>query len=284
MTFTEVLNTEEARSAILALVLYGLSGLVSSLVTKNQSNENKRFWALTFRHLAAVGFVLGMAIIWRKELQAVILALGAATAGFLIAFREHWQSLLAFWVRVIKRSYSLGDLVEMAGIRGRVIDITWLSTVIAETAPGHEGGAYTGRVIHIPNHKLLTEPLAVDNFTGIFGVHTVKLFLPDGVNPLVARDTLLRAAETHCEPYYLQAQAHMETLEREQALDTPSIRPRARIHVQEEGHILVTVRVVVPTKEKVRVEQSIIQTFFELSGNQAWPSETKRARKVKRKA
>lgn len=86
---------EALYSLILGACLLILASVGSWLVAHRQTLEAQRFWRLTFRNIAAVGFLLGASIIWRGHLQPVMVALSATTAGILIAVREVFLSLLA---------------------------------------------------------------------------------------------------------------------------------------------------------------------------------------------
>ncbi|KVP16950.1 hypothetical protein WJ84_01360 [Burkholderia ubonensis] len=262
---------EATYTAVLALVLLCLASGAAWVMSRNQSRETQRFWQLTFRHIAAICFMFGLGFIWKTELQSVFLALGAATAGFLLAFRESWLSLLAFWLRVIKRQYSLNDFIEVDGVRGKVIDITWMTTIVAESVPGKGGTIYSGKVVHIPNNRMLLEPLTVDNLTDEYTLHIMTLPLPKGARPLAVEKVLLEVANRHCAPYFKEARKHMKLLEQEKALEIASVEPRTFLSVGEEGAVTIRMRITVPQADSGRLHQAILHEFFEKVDEKAWP-------------
>lgn len=269
--FINAIGVEVIQTLLLGLVFYVVASLLLSAATKNLSLEVKRFWRLTVRNVAIAGFVLGLAVIWRAELQAVILALGAAAAGFLIGFKEQWQSLLGFWVRVVKRQYGLNDFIEIDGVRGRVIDITWLTTTLAELGGSKDDLSYSGRVVHIPNARMLMANLVVENLTGHFSVHTIEVHCHKTANALKAENLLRDIAIRHCERYYEAAEKHMKQLQMQHSLDTPRVAPRTRLYIGNEGAITILVRIVVPFAERAHIEQAILHEFLLLADDDAWP-------------
>lgn len=271
-TILPLLHREAAYTAVLACTLLGLASLSAWVMSRNQSRETQRFWRLTFRHVAALGFTLGLGIIWKAELQSVLVALGAATAGFLVAFRETWLSLLAFWMRFVRRQYNLHDFIEVDGVRGKVIDITWLYTVVAESVPGKTGTLYSGKVVHIPNNRMLLAPLTVDNLTDEYTLHIVTVALPKGAKPLVAERILLSVAKNHCAPYFDEAKKHMKLLEQEKALEISSVEPKAFLSVGEDSMVTLRIRIVVPEGARSRLTQAILHDFFEQVGEDGWPT------------
>lgn len=259
-------------TAGVAITLMLLVQLVTWGVSHKQTLESQRFWRLTFRNFAVAVFIVSMGVIWKEQLQSVLVALGAAAAGMMLAFRESFMSLLAFWVRMVKRHYSLGDFIEIDDLRGEVIDITWQHTAIAETGPGKDSLYYSGRIIQIPNNRMLLAPLAVDNFTGAFGAHVFQVHLPAGAEPLLAEQLLIAVADELCAPFYPAAQAHMATQRKAQAIDTPSVDAKVRIKIEEEGLVSLVLRIVVPTREKLRIEQAILRQFLRRADPSIWPT------------
>ena len=265
-------HREATHTAVLALALLCLASGAAWVMSRNQSRETQRFWRLTFRHVAALGFMLGLGVIWKTELQSVLVALGAATAGFLVAFRENWLSLLAFWMRFVRRQYDLHDFIEVDGVRGKVIDITWLYTVIAESVPGKTGTLYSGKVVHIPNNRMLLAPLTVDNLTDEYSLHIVTLPLPKTAKPLVAEKVLLEVANKHCAPYFVEARKHMKLLEQEKALEISSVEPKAFLSVADDSSVTIRVRIIVPEEARGRLNQAILHDFFEKVDETGWPT------------
>jgi small-conductance mechanosensitive channel len=266
---------EATYTAILALVLLCLASTAAWVMSRNQPRETQRFWQLTFRHIAAICFMLGLGVIWRAELHSVFIALGAATAGFLLAFRESWLSLLAFWTRVIKRQYGLNDYIEVDGVRGKVIDITWLTTVVAESVPGRDGTLFSGKVHHIPNNRFLLGTLTVDNLTDEYTLHIIAIPLPKGARPTAAEKLLLDIASRHCAPYIEDARKHINLLVQETALEIASVEPRTFLSVGEEGAVTIRVRITVPHAERGTLQQAILHEFFEKADSKAWPPPAK---------
>lgn len=274
MTYLEFINSfkhEATQTAVLALVLLCVSSGASWMMSRNQSIETKRFWQLTFRHIAAVSFVLGSAVIWKTELQSVLLALGAATAGFMLTFRETWLSMFGFWTRIVKRQYALNDFIEVDGVRGKVIDITWLTTVLAESVPGKGGTIYSGKVVHIPNNRMLLSNVTVDNLTDEYTLHIITVPLPKGAKPLAAEKILLDVAHTLCSKYYAEARKHMKLLEQEKALEISSVEPKAFLSIAEDSTITIRLRVIVPEAARGWVHQAILHEFFARVDEESWP-------------
>jgi hypothetical protein len=266
-------------SGCLAALLVVVTWSATWLISRHESLETRRFWRLTFRHLGTLAFVIGLTLIWRHQLRDVVVALGAALAGLLVTLRENWLSLVAFWLRIGRRHYGLDDFIAIDGVRGRVLNVTWLTTVVAEVGPEPDGLSYTGRVVHIPNFRTLLAPLHVENLTGSYSAHIFQLILPAGTDIPKAAHLLLDAARRVCEPFLEEASKHMDHVQNDQALDTPSVEPKVLMQTSPYGLVTLSVRIVAKSQEKQRLEQAILRDFFERSGEANWPGQLTRGAK-----
>lgn len=253
------------------ILLTTLTHVATKVFTRNKPLEDKRFWQLTFRNGAMFLGIIVLFTIWRHELQSVMVALGAAAAGIFVAFREAWLSLLAFWIRMVKRHYVIGDYIEIDGIKGRVVDITWQHTVLAESSLGHSTVPFTGRQLQVPNNRMLLANLAVENMTGKFTPHHMTFPMPCGGDVLGAEAILLRLAYTHCAPYHEEALAHMKAYQNTSYMEAPSVAPRVTLLLNDNGNVTLHLRIVVPSKFKMRIEQAILRDFFRDVPLSVWP-------------
>lgn len=258
------------RTALLAVFLLVVGHIANKALTRSQSMEVQRFWRVLIRNVIAIGFLVGSVAIWHNQIQSLLVALGAAVAGVFLVFREPMLSVFAFWIRIVRRQFGLGDFIELGNVRGEVIDITWQHTLLAET--GANGSmSYTGRTVLIPNNRMLVEPLFVDNLTGKYSAHVFEIPLPESANIIQAEKLLAEIAERHCAPYTQEAESHMAQLRREKGLDTPSVEPKLRIHFSEKAQAILSLRIVAPARERLRVEQAIVKEFLMTAGKEVWP-------------
>lgn len=77
--------------------------------------------------------------------------LGLATAGLTIALKDFIVSFMGWFVLMGRNGVRVGDLVEINGVRGEVIEISLMRTVLLETGNWTEAGQPTGRQVAFPN-------------------------------------------------------------------------------------------------------------------------------------
>lgn len=109
---------------------------------------------------------LFIAYIWVDGLRQVGTFLGLLTAGLAIALKDIIIDFVGWFVILTKSPFKIGDRIQVGENSGDVIDISILHFTLLEVGKWAEGGQSTGRLILIPNAKVLTEH--VSNYTAEF--------------------------------------------------------------------------------------------------------------------
>jgi small-conductance mechanosensitive channel len=96
---------------------------------------------------------------------------------------------------------AVGDWIEIAGIRGEVIDQNILSVTLQEIYSEGPLYEYTGRTIVIPNSQFLTTPAKNENFIKRYVYHTFSLVVPPQIDiqeiEYVIAESLARDMESY---------------------------------------------------------------------------------------
>ena len=126
--------------------------------------------------------------------------LSVAAVGFAVALQKYVASFAGYFVLRLSRLFNLGDRIRIGNIKGDVRHVGLLHFILDEVGEGDKfGGELTGRIIHIPNHIILDQPVL--NFSRNFSVRgqmllcdymfdEVSIPLPAGVKTEPARNTL----------------------------------------------------------------------------------------------
>jgi small-conductance mechanosensitive channel len=180
-----------------------------------------------------------------------------------IASKELILCLSGAVLRISGSGFGLGDRIEIAGIRGDVIDIGALTTTVLEVGPGPAVHKSTGRTVVLPNSHFLLHPVTNETFTGPFVLHATTLPLSASEDWQDAERRLLEAARQECSSYLDDARANMEKLGRKHGLLPPSVEPQSWLRVPKPQEIELIVRFPAPARLRGQVEQAILRRFFE---------------------
>lgn len=168
-----------ATTTAIIVVAAGASSLVSWLLTRHETEAYSRYYKRKIsRYAMSFVAIILIAVTWRAFAGRAGVVLGLMAAGIAFAMQEVIGAL-AGWFNILSgRIFRVGDRIDMAGVRGDVIDITPLRTKILEIgvgstdSPGSEseswvkGRQYTGRIVSVSNKKTFTEPLF--NYSAVF--------------------------------------------------------------------------------------------------------------------
>jgi small-conductance mechanosensitive channel len=224
--------------------------------------ETRRRWDVNLRNGLLLLFILGIIFIWAPQLQTFAVSVFAVAVAFVIATKELIDCLSGSGLRALTKAYTLGDRIEIAGIRGAVVDHNALTTTVLEIGPGQTSHQFTGRAKTIPNSFIFKHPLTNETYTKKYRLHIVTVPLSTDDDWKTAERLLLQAGEEESAPYIEVTRAYFKNLEGRLMLDVPSVEPRVTIQLPEPGRINLLLRVPCPTQYPSRLEQAILRKFL----------------------
>ncbi|MCX6354150.1 MAG: mechanosensitive ion channel family protein [Candidatus Aureabacteria bacterium] len=123
---------------------------------------NRRVKDLKIRHEArkhinyfvTVVMIICILFLWAQSITSLTIFLGIAGAGMALALQEVILCIAGWFNIVTRRPFEVGDRIEMAGIKGDVIDIRLLQTALLEIGNWVDNDQSTGRIVNIPNSMI----------------------------------------------------------------------------------------------------------------------------------
>jgi small-conductance mechanosensitive channel len=86
--------------------------------------------------------------------------LGLASAGIAFALRDIFLNLASWLLIIWKKPFTIGDRIQVGTVAGDVIDQNVFYLTLMEIKNWVNGEQSTGRIIHVPNSKVFSEPVA----------------------------------------------------------------------------------------------------------------------------
>jgi len=133
---------------VIVAVAFIISRLSRRVVDRyiDEAERKYRIGKLISRSMAVLALLLIVAL-WSQRLSALLTILTIIGAGTAVALRDVLLSF-AGWLNIsLSAPYRQGDRIEVNGVRGDVVDIRVLHTVLMEI-----GNVGTGRSEHGPSH------------------------------------------------------------------------------------------------------------------------------------
>jgi small-conductance mechanosensitive channel len=159
---------------------------------------------------------------------------------------------------------AVGDWIEIAGIRGEVIDQNILSVTLQEIYSEGPLYEYTGRTIVIPNSQFLTTPAKNENFIKRYVYHTFSLVVPPQIDIQEIEYVIAESLARDMESYIDVAKRYNALIERKAGIDIMGTDPLFRVTLTGEGKVRLSVTIFVPTKRAIDIEQNAIRLALPL--------------------
>lgn len=249
------------------LLFIGLILLKALLVrvfssSKRLPFEVRKRRGINIRNLMILVFLIGVIFIWSKELHS--LALTFVAVAFAIAFSFKEVISCANWeiFRAGTDAYSVGDYIEVEGIRGAVIDHNFLTTTIQELGPGSRSNRFSGRLISIPNSVFLNSPMINESYMKEYVLHSLTVPLSSTEDWERAEEILLEAALSESADCIEGARRHFEAFEHKLKLDVSVVEPVVSIELPQPEIINLVLRFPAPSAKRWSREQAILKRFL----------------------
>lgn len=167
MAQTPGLSMQITETILIILILWAFRFIAIRLVQK-RVKDKKAIYKWRKNTTYAVFFVglIFIGQIWFSVIGSLSTFLGLLSAGIAIALKDPVTDLAAWLFIIWRKPFDIGDRIQIGESKGDVIDVRVFKFTILEIGNWVDADQSTGRVIHIPNHRVFEEDLA--NYTSDF--------------------------------------------------------------------------------------------------------------------
>lgn len=153
-------------SLFLICLILLISKIIGKIIDKQNNLEGDRYNLLRIVHFLAVVFCLiVVASFLFQNLYAAAVSFGLISLVLGFALQAPISSFIAWVYLIFRRSYLVGDRIQIKNFRGDVIEIGYLDTTIIEIRGDYLGNdRSSGRTIRFPNSLILREEIT--NYSG----------------------------------------------------------------------------------------------------------------------
>jgi len=156
------------KSVVLIALIVLLLVVVRMVVGRRIKDAQRRYYLNRNLSILTVFVVLiGLLVIFVRDLAHLATGLGVAVAGLAIALQEMISSFFAWFVIQSPRGYRVRDWVRIGEQYGEVLDIGLMVTTLGQVSAidprGEAGGGWTGGLTVIANSAIFKQPIV--NFT-----------------------------------------------------------------------------------------------------------------------
>lgn len=211
-------------------------------------------WRTTSFYVTLFVCALALAPAWLASLSGLLAVLGLFGAGVLLVMKEVILNVAGWFYIMVRRPFVIGNRVRVGDNTGDVLDIRLLAFTMIEVLSPDHGGQSTGRVIHIPNALLFTQPLSNASKEFSFNWNEVRVPLEPGSDWERAVELLQEIASQSIEQVN-EKDGRIRASESEYAIHYNALSPSVFVEFRD-GAILLSLRhLTEPRKTRLIVDR-----------------------------
>jgi small-conductance mechanosensitive channel len=264
-------HVNRALRAIAIILAIALLGIVIArwieLVVRRASMDRRRtqtIYMVTRVSLQVVGVLLILLVILGPP-DNLGTFLGLAGAGLTVALKDFIVAFLGWFVLMGKNGIRIGDLVEINGVTGEVVELGLFYTVLLETGAWSEAGHPTGRRVTFTNGFAIEGHYFNFSTSRRWLWDELHIVVPAGHDPRPVIEAIRQQLDEATADSARQAEAEWKIARRSPQLATIAAGPS--IHVKPAGGgVEIVARYITHVAEREELRARLYHTAVELLG------------------
>ena len=261
------LSPELLKKLILTIVLLLLLSLVRFLcnviIKKRIPDAMKSYrWRRAILYSYSVLLIVLIGPIWIKGIASLTTFLGLASAGVAVAMHDTIANVAGWFFIMSRKPFKVGDRIEIGQITGDVIDIRIFQFSVVEVGNWIDADQSTGRIVHVPNSKVLRETLANYQIGFEYIWHEIPVLITFESDWKKAKRLLQKIANDNVENLLKGAQEQIRRAAEKYFIFYGTLTPIVYTAVKDSG-VLLTMRYLVNPRQRRSSEQQIWESTLD---------------------
>lgn len=215
-------------------------------------------------NILATFTILIVAMLWVNEFKNLSTFLGLFSAGLAISLKDIISNIAGWLFIIWRKPFVVGDRIQIGSTSGDVVDTRLFHFTVMEIGNWVENDQSTGRIIHVPNNKIITDPLANygQGFQYIWNEISVLMTFESDWKK--AKKILLKIAEKHAEHLSAEAEQKVRMAARKYMIIYNYLTPIVYVSVKDSGIQLTMRYLCEPRKRRTTIDEiweDILQEF-----------------------
>ena len=189
--------------------------------------------------------------------------LGLAGAGLTVVLKDFIVSFLGWFVLMGRHGIRVGDWVEINGVRGEVIEITLLRTILLETGNWTDAGQPTGRQVGFLNQYAIDGYYFNFSTSGQWLWDELQVIIPRGQNPYPLIEQIRGIVTQEIESNTKLADTEWLRVSQHYGVRAFSAEPSINVRQTDTG-VVVIIRYITRALERAEVRYRLNHAFVKL--------------------
>jgi len=210
----------------------------------------------------AVGVALILLVILGAPQQTTTF-LGLATAGITVAMKDFIVAFFGWFVLMGKNGLRVGDLVEIDGVAGEVVEINLLRTILLETGNWTDTGHPTGRKVAFVNSYAIEGHFFNFTTSGQWMWDELLITVPQNQDPYPLLEAIQTTVTKQTETNAVAAEKEWKNAASNYKVSSVSAAPSVNLRPTSAG-VEVHVRYIARAQERSAIRARLNQALVEL--------------------
>jgi len=218
--------------------------------------KDKYYWIRAVKYSIGVLNIILLFIIWGSEFQSLATFIGLISAALTIALKDLVINMAGWIFIIMRKPFQLGDRIQVGEHRGDVIDVRVFQFTINEIGNWVDADQSTGRIIHIPNGKVFTEPQA--NFSQGFSHiwHEIDVLITFESDWQKTKEILTEIVNKHASTLTKEAKRTLRAASEKYMIIYNQLTPIVYTKVKESG-VQLSMRFLITPRRRRGAEEAI---------------------------
>jgi small-conductance mechanosensitive channel len=201
--------------------------------------------------------------------------LGLAGAGLTVALKDFIIGFFGWFMLMGRNGIRIGDLVEINGVTGEVVELGLFHTVLLETGDWTDSNHPTGRRVTFTNSFAIEGHYFNFSTSGQWLWDEIRIVVPGGRDPYPIVDAIRKEVEEATADSARQAEQEWKGASRSPGMGGVAVAPAVNIKPII-GGIEITVRYITRAPDRLELRSKIYHTAIELLGDKRLPAPASR--------
>lgn len=244
-------------SFVVIFIIWLIRFIALRIINKNLPEVRAQYkWRKNLTYISVfLGFLI-VGNIWFEGLQSVATFLGLLSAGLAIALKDPVTDFAGWLFILWRKPFDVGDRIQIGDVKGDVIDQRLFKFTVLEIGNWVHADQSTGRVVHVPNHRVFSDSLA--NYTSDFEFiwNELEILITFESNWEKAKQILQDISDKHLADFVEQAEQQVRRAKKSYLIYYRYLTPIVYTDVRESG-VNLTVRHLSDPRKRRSISQNI---------------------------
>lgn len=248
--------------AIVALL--SLGRWLANLFVRRRVLDQRRVYLArrTILYAYTILLILLVGQVWVTGLASLTTFLGLASAGVAIAMHDTIANIAGWAFILLRKPFKVGDRIQIGETAGDVIDIRFFQFSLVEIGNWVDADQSTGRIVHVPNSKVLREPLANSHIGFEYIWNEIPVLVTFESDWRRAKELLFAIVGEKAVHLSQGAQQQIRQAAEKYLIFYGALTPTVYTSVRDSG-VLLTVRYLVDPRQRRSTEQAIWESVLD---------------------